>query len=64
MPKMKSHRGSAKRFKIKKSGVIKRAKAYKSHILNKKTQKRKRKLRRAGYLVPSNAKNIRKMLLK
>ena len=54
MPKMKSHRGAAKRFKVKKSGVIKRAKAYKSHILNKKSQKRKRNLRKAGYLVPSD----------
>ncbi len=64
MPKMKSHRGSAKRFKIKKSGVIKRNKAYKSHILNKKSQKRKRNLRKAGYLVPSNAKVVRKMIIK
>lgn len=64
MPKMKTHRGAAKRFKVKKSGVIKRSKAYKSHILNKKSRKRKRNLRKAGYLVPSNAKNVRKMLLK
>jgi len=64
MPKMKSHRGAAKRFKIKKSGVIKRNKAFKSHILNKKSSKRKRKLRKAGILVPSNAKVVRKMLLK
>jgi len=64
MPKMKSHRGSAKRFKIKKSGVIKRSKAFKSHILNKKSRKRKRNLRKAGYLGPTNAKNVRKMLLK
>ena len=64
MPKMKSHRGAAKRFKVKKSGVIKRAKAYKSHILNKKSQKRKRNLRKAGYLVPSDSKVVKKMLMK
>ncbi|MDD2414389.1 MAG: 50S ribosomal protein L35 [Eubacteriaceae bacterium] len=64
MPKMKSHRGSAKRFKIKKSGVIKRAKAFKSHKLNHKTRKRKRNLRKASYMLPSNAKVVRKMLLK
>ena len=64
MPKMNSHRGAAKRFKVKKSGVIKRAKAYKSHILNKKSQKRKRNLRQAGYLVPSDAKVVKKMLMK
>lgn len=64
MPKMKSHRGAAKRFKVKKSGVIKRAKAYKSHILNKKSQKRKRNLRKASYLVPSDAKVVKKMLMK
>ncbi|MBR0384006.1 MAG: 50S ribosomal protein L35 [Eubacteriaceae bacterium] len=64
MPKMKSHRGSAKRFKVKKSGVIKRYKAYKSHILNHKTRKRKRNLRKATYLTPANAKVVRKMLLK
>jgi len=64
MPKMKSHRGAAKRFKVKKSGVVKRNKAFKSHILNKKTSKRKRKLRKAGILVPSNAKVVKKMLSK
>ncbi|MGL4283964.1 50S ribosomal protein L35 [Eubacterium aggregans] len=64
MPKMKSHRGSAKRFKVKKSGVVKRKQAFKSHILNKKSSKRKRDLRKASYLVPSNAKVVKKMLLK
>ena len=46
MPKMKSHRGASKRFKRNKSGVIKRKKAFRNHILNKKTTKRKRKLRK------------------
>ena len=45
MPKMKTHRGAAKRFSLTKSGKIKRGKAYKSHILNKKSPKRKRNLR-------------------
>ena len=44
MPKLKTHRGAAKRFKKTASGKIKRGKAYKSHILTKKTSKRKRQL--------------------
>jgi large subunit ribosomal protein L35 len=44
MPKLKSHRGAAKRFRSTASGRFKRSKAYKSHILTKKTTKRKRKL--------------------
>ena len=44
--KMKSHRGAAKRFKVTGSGKLKRAKAYKGHILTKKTAKRKRDLRK------------------
>ena len=47
MPKIKTHRGAAKRFSFTKSGKIKRGKAYKSHILNKKSTKRKRNLRQA-----------------
>lgn len=64
MPKMKSHRGAAKRFKVKKSGIVKRAKAYKSHILNKKSPKRKRNLRKSGVLVHGDAKVVKRMLLK
>lgn len=45
MPKMKTHRGSAKRFRVTGGGKIMRAKAYKSHILTKKSQKRKRNFR-------------------
>lgn len=64
MPKMKTRRGAAKRFKIKKSGKIKRAKAYKSHILNNdhKSPKRKRNLRKQTYADQTNRKAIRKML--
>ena len=46
MPKMKTHRGSAKRFRVTGSGKIMRAKGYKSHILNKKSPKRKRNFRK------------------
>ena len=47
MPKMKTHKGATKRFKITGTGKVKRNKAFKSHILTKKTSKRKRNLRRA-----------------
>ncbi len=46
MPKMKTHRGAAKRFRVTGSGKIMRGKAYKSHILTKKSQKRKRNFRK------------------
>ncbi len=62
MPKMKTHRGAAKRFRVTKSGKVKRAKAYKSHILNKKSSKRKRNLRKGTYVCAAEAKNI-KMLI-
>jgi len=45
MPKMKSVKSAVKRFKVKKNGTIKRGSAFRSHILTKKTQKRKRNLR-------------------
>ena len=45
MPKMKTHRGAAKRFRKTGSGKLKRAKAFRKHILTKKSQKRKRNLR-------------------
>ncbi|MFZ7120374.1 MAG: 50S ribosomal protein L35 [Eubacteriaceae bacterium] len=62
MPKMKSHRGAAKRFKVTKAGKVKRAKAYKSHILTKKSQKRKRNLRKSDFLTGGDAENIKKIL--
>lgn len=62
MPKMKTHRGAAKRFSITKTGKIKRAKAFKSHILNKKSAKRKRNLRKGTFVSASEQKNI-KMLI-
>jgi len=63
MPKLKTHRGAAKRFKITKTGKIKRAKAYKSHILTKKSPKRKRNLRKAAFLSSADAKNMKKKVL-
>ncbi len=62
MPKMKTKRGAAKRFKKTGSGKIKRSKAYTSHILTKKSTKRKRKLRKSGLVDPANAPTIRKIL--
>jgi large subunit ribosomal protein L35 len=62
MPKMKTHRGAAKRFNMTKTGRVKRAKAYKSHILNKKSSKRKRNLRKGTYICAAEQKNI-KMLI-
>ena len=50
MPKMKTHKGATKRFKMTGSGKVRRYKAFKSHILTKKTSKRKRRLRRAGLI--------------
>ena len=46
MPKMKTHKGAKKRFSVTGKGMVRRLKAYKSHILTKKTSKRKRQLRR------------------
>jgi large subunit ribosomal protein L35 len=62
MPKMKSSRAAAKRFKITKNGKVKRAKAYRSHILTKKSPKRKRKLRKAGILSSADAKVMKKII--
>jgi large subunit ribosomal protein L35 len=62
MPKMKTKRGAAKRFKKTGSGKIKRSKAFTSHILTKKSTKRKRNLRKSGLVDSSNASTIRKIL--
>ena len=63
MPKMKTHKGAAKRFRVTGSGKVKRYKAFKSHILTKKTSKRKRRLRQAG-LVATNGeiKHVKRLL--
>jgi len=63
MPKMKSHRGARKRFSVTGSGKVKRYKAYKSHILTKKTSKRKRNLRRSTTVGTNGEANNLKRLL-
>lgn len=62
MPKMKSDSAAKKRFKLTASGKIKRHKAFRSHILSSKTQKRKRNLRKSGLVDKTETKRI-KMLL-
>ena len=56
--KMKSHRGACKRFKLTGSGKVKRNKAYKGHILTKKTAKRKRRLRKATVLTSAEYRRL------
>ena len=62
MPKMKTSKSAAKRFKLTGTGKLKRAKAYKSHILTKKSTKRKRNLRQAAMTDSTNVKNMKKIL--
>lgn len=62
MGKMKTHRGAAKRVKKTASGALKRSHAFTSHILNKKTTKRKRKLRKAGVVSAGDMKRVRTLL--
>ena len=62
MPKMKTNRGAAKRFKITGSGKIKRSKAFSSHILTSKSTKRKRGLRKSDLVDATNLKGLRKIL--
>lgn len=63
MPKMKSNRGAKKRFKVTASGRIKHRQNYKSHILTKKSSKRKRKLRKYVYIHPSDEQRVNHMIL-
>lgn len=62
MPKVKTSRSAAKRFKKTGTGKLKRMKAYKSHILTKKSTKRKRNLRQATITDASNVKAMKKIL--
>jgi len=62
MPKLKTHKGLAKRIKITKSGKIKRRRAFRSHLREKKSAKRKRHLRRAQDLSPRDKKIIKRLL--
>ncbi|MDD7183491.1 MULTISPECIES: 50S ribosomal protein L35 [Peptostreptococcus] len=62
MPKMKTHRGAAKRLKRTGSGKLKRAKAYKSHILTKKSAKTKMNLRQSTLVSDGDARRIAQLL--
>jgi large subunit ribosomal protein L35 len=63
MPKMKSNRGAAKRFKVTASGKVKRHKAYANHILTKKSPGRKRNLRASAIVTDADAKRVKRMLI-
>jgi large subunit ribosomal protein L35 len=63
MPKMKTHKGAAKRFSLTGTGKVKRNKAFKSHILTKKSPKRKRNLRRGTtFTTTGEIKNIKRLI--
>jgi large subunit ribosomal protein L35 len=63
MPKMKTHTGAAKRFSVTGTGKVKRSKAYRSHILTKKSQKRKRHLRKSTIIETNGeAKRMRRLI--
>ena len=62
MPKLKTHSGAKKRFNLTKSGKVKRARAYKSHILTKKDTKRTRRLRTPAYADDTNVAVVKKMI--
>ena len=62
MPKLKTHSGAKKRFKLTAKGKVKRSHALANHILTKKSTKRKRKLRKAGLVSTAMEKKIRLMI--
>jgi large subunit ribosomal protein L35 len=62
MPKMKTNRGAAKRFKATGSGKIVRNKAFASHLLTRKSTKRKRNLRKSGLVDSTNKKNVARLV--
>ncbi len=62
MPKIKSNSGARKRFKKTAGGKIRRRHAYKSHLLAHKARKRKRNLRKAGLIDPSDRKNVERLI--
>ncbi len=62
MPKLKTNKGAQKRFKITESGKIKRKKAYKGHILTKKSSNRKRNLGKPEYVFSGEKKTVKRML--
>ncbi|MFP4080758.1 MAG: 50S ribosomal protein L35 [Ectothiorhodospira sp.] len=62
MPKMKTNRGAAKRFRKTGSGAFKRTQSHRRHILTKKSTKRKRHLRKAAHIHSSDVAAVRQML--
>lgn len=62
MPKMKTHRGAAKRFTLTGNGKIKKNKAYRNHILEKKAPERKRNLRKADLVSAADERRVKRML--
>ncbi len=64
MPKMKTHRGAAKRFKVTGTGKLKRRRAFKSHLLTGKPAKRTRRLRQATLVGPNLLKSMKRLLVK
>ncbi len=62
MPKMKTHRGAAKRFRLTGTGKVRRSKAYHSHILTKKSPKRKRNLRAQGLISKADAPQVKRLI--
>lgn len=63
MPKQKTRSTAKKRFKLKKSGVIKRGQQHRRHILTKKSSARKMALRKGAYVAKADAKNIKEMII-
>ncbi|MBI2963431.1 MAG: 50S ribosomal protein L35 [Deltaproteobacteria bacterium] len=62
MPKMKTKRGAAKRFRVTGSGRVKRSRAYKRHILTTKSRKRKRQLRQSGMVSAADERAVKRLL--
>jgi large subunit ribosomal protein L35 len=61
MPKLKTNRAAAKRFRVTATGKLKHRKAFRSHILTKKANKRMRKLRKADYVDSTNVKQVKRL---
>ncbi|HBM80711.1 MAG: 50S ribosomal protein L35 [Clostridiales bacterium] len=62
MPKIKTNRAAAKRYRLTGSGKIKRGKAFKSHFLSRKSAKRKRNLRKIGYISENEARTVKRLI--
>lgn len=62
MPKLKTHRGAAKRFRVTASGKFKMTHSFRRHILTSKSSKRKRQMRQPKYVDPTNVPSLKKLL--